>query len=80
MLNMCLMVKAMDKDVIKVDDDKLYDERVECLVHYPYECARSIRQPKQYQQPFIEPFSSFECGLPLITNPHPNLVVPTLQI
>lgn len=80
MLNVYLMVGAIDKDVVEVDNYKLLDEWAECLIHYLDEGAMSITQPKWHHQPFIEHLLCLECVLPLITNPHLNFVVPTFQI
>jgi len=35
--------RAVDKDVIKVDDHELAQERIKHLVHQPYESAWCIR-------------------------------------
>lgn len=43
---MLLFIMAINKDVIKVDDDKLSNEVLEDLVHNMHEGAGSVRETK----------------------------------
>ena len=42
-LEMILLYATLDKDVVKVDDEKFYDERMQYLIHEPQKRARGVR-------------------------------------
>ena len=80
MLEVYLKTGTMDKNVIKVNDDKLTDKRSQGLIHHPHESAWRVGQPKWHDHPLIQPFSCLKRHFPLITRPNANLIITTLQI
>ena len=80
MLELYLKIGTINKNVIKVNDDKLPIKRCQSLVHHSHERNRHIGQSKWHNHPLIQPLLSFKHRFPLITRSNANLMISTLQI
>lgn len=48
-----VLAVTVNENVVEVDDDKFFDERLEDLMHDAYECARCVGEAERHHQPFV---------------------------
>ena len=71
----------MNKDVIHIDGDIAFvDEFTEQVIHHGLEGGRGIGKSKEHHHQFEEAMIGLECGLPLVTVAHLDVVVPPTDI
>ena len=80
MVLMILLLAAVDKNVVEVDDDEFANEWVQELIHQPLECTRRVREAERHNSPLVEAVLYLKSGLPLISWTNPNLVISASQI
>jgi len=71
---------GVDQDIVEINDDKLADEVPKDVIHEAHEGAWRIGETKGHHEPFIQPLLGLERRLPLITLPHRDLMVTTVEI
>jgi hypothetical protein len=71
---------AVNKDIIKVNDNKFSRKRFKNMIHKMHKCTGSIRESKWHDHPFIKAISSFESYLPFIIISHANLMTSATKI
>lgn len=72
-----ILTVAVNKNVIEVDDNKLFDEGLEDLMHDTLEGARCIGEAKRHHQPLVQSFLGLKGRLPLISWSNTNLMIAT---
>lgn len=80
MLQMLFLTSTINEDVIKINNEKFTNERLEYLVHQSHENTLYIGQSKRHDKSFIKSFTSLESFFPFITKSNTNLMVSTSKI
>ena len=71
----------MDEDIIHINCDvALSDEFVKEVVHHRLEGGGGICEAKEHDHWFEEAAIRFECGFPLVTVTHTDIVIPPTDI
>jgi hypothetical protein len=79
-LKVLFLCSAVDKNVVKLNNDKLVEKMSQDLVHHAHESAWSIRKAEWHNDPLEKAFFGFESRFPFITGTDSDLVISTFKI
>ena len=77
MLLVASNISVVNYNIIIVYHNKVTNEGFKGLINPSHEIIRGIRQTKWHDKSFIQPLLCFKGYFPLISIPHPNLMVST---
>jgi hypothetical protein len=80
MIHVIHRVATINKNIIKIDDDKFSDKRFQYLIHESHESAWCIRKTERHHHPLVKSLFSLEHSFPFISRSYTNLVISTLQV
>ncbi|KAJ0469781.1 hypothetical protein HanIR_Chr14g0711641 [Helianthus annuus] len=80
MIMMGCCCRAVNQYVIKVNHNKPTQKGFENLIHKAHKGARSIRESKRHDKPFVKTLLGLERGLPLVTFINSDLMIATTEV
>lgn len=61
LMKMLLFIIVIEKNIIKVNNNKFFNNMFENMIHKAHKCTRSFRETKWHYYLFIQTISCFEC-------------------